>query len=194
MTSDLLAALAGAALVLFVPGPTNTLLATAGAAAHGRPPLRLAVAELAGYLVSTNLLWLLGGRLIERLPWAAPVLHLGLAVYLVSLGCCLWRAEEAAATAAAVSPRRIFVTTLINPKAAIFALVLMPTAGIGAWAAWTLGFSVVVLAAGATWLVLGHRIRRHGGNRAAALVPRIASIALFGFAAVLAQRTIVALT
>lgn len=193
MTADLLSALLGAALVLFVPGPTNTLLATAGAAAHGRPPLRLALAELAGYLVSTNLLWLLGGVLTEAAPVLAPAIRLGLAGYLVLLGCCLWRSDETAAVEAVVSSRRIFVTTLVNPKAAIFAFVLMPADGATALALWTLGFAAVVLAADVSWLVLGHRIRCHGGRRAAALVPKVASLALFGFAALIAERTIVAL-
>lgn len=190
MTADLVSALAGAALVLFVPGPTNALLATAGAAARGAPPLRLAVAELAGYLVSTNLLWLVGGLLVEAVPLVAPVIRLGLAAYLVLLGCCLWRSEEAEATSRVITPGRIFLTTLFNPKAAIFAFFLMPHDGLAALALWTAGFSAVVLAAGFTWLHLGHRIRRHGGSAAAAWVPRIASIALVGFAVVIAGRTV----
>lgn len=190
MTADLVSALAGAALVLIVPGPTNALLATAGAATHAAPPLRLAFAELAGYLVSTNVLWLVGGLLVEAVPLAAPAIRLGLAAYLVLLGCCLWRGEEAEAAASVITPGRIFLTTLFNPKAAIFAFVLMPRDDLAALVPWTAGFSCVVLAAGITWLQLGHRIRRHAGSTAAAWVPKAASIALVGFAVVIAGRTV----
>lgn len=191
--ADLLASLAAAALVLFVPGPTNTLLAAAGALAPGRPPLALPLAELAGYLVSVTLLAALGAPLLAAVPMAAPILRLGLAVYLVMVGCCLWRAPSAAMPDEAVGPRRVFVATLLNPKAAVFAFVLMPSGGGLDLALWYLGFALVVLAAGTSWVVLGHRIARLGGEGTARLVPRLAAAVVVAFALMVGGGAVVAL-
>jgi threonine/homoserine/homoserine lactone efflux protein len=190
--AELLASLGAAGVVLFVPGPTNTLLAAAGALAPHRPPLALPVAELAGYLVSVTLLNLFGSALFEAAPIVAPLVRLGLAAYLVAIGCCLWRAPADDLPARTVGWRRIFVATLFNPKAALFALVLMPTGPDGRLA-WMAGFSVLVLAAGTAWLVAGHRLARHGGPKVAIWVPRAATIVLVGFAAVLGAGALAAL-
>lgn len=191
--ADLLASLAAAALVLFVPGPTNTLLAAAGALAPGRPPLALPLAELAGYLVSVTVLAALGAPLLAAVPMAAPILRLGLAVYLVMVGCCLWRAPSTEVPGEAVGPRRVFVATLFNPKAAVFAFVLMPAGGGLALALWYLGFALVVLAAGTSWVVLGHRVARIGGEGAARLVPRLAAAVVVAFALMVGGGAVAAL-
>lgn len=192
IASELFASLGAAAIVLFVPGPTNTLLAAAGALAARRPPLALPVAELAGYLVSVTLLNLFGSALFEAAPIVAPIVRLGLAFYLVTIGCCLWRTSSDGLPARTVGWRRVFVATLLNPKAALFALVLMPTGPDGRLA-WMAGFSALVLAAGTAWLVAGHRVARHGGPGAAVWVPRAATIVLVGFAAVLGAGAIASL-
>lgn len=183
-TAETLGSLATAAIVLFVPGPTNTLLAAAGALAPHRPPLALPFAELAGYLVSVTLLNLFGTSLFEAAPLMAPIVRLGLAVHLVVSGCCLWQVRSDDPVPRAVGWRRVFLATLFNPKAAVFALVLMPTGADGG-PLWMAGFAVIVLAAGTAWLVLGHRLARHGGRIATIRVPRAAGMALFAFAAVL---------
>ena len=188
---ELVGSLTAAAIVLVVPGPTNTLLAAAGALAAHRPPLALPFAELAGYLISVTVLNLFGASLFEVSPLVAPLVRLGLAVYLVVTGCCLWRVPSDDLPARTVGGRRIFVATLFNPKAAVFALVLMPTDTSGRLA-WMAGFSLIVLAAGTAWLVLGHRLARHGGG-ATIWVPRAAAVALVGFAAALGAGALAAL-
>lgn len=182
--AELVASLTAAAIVLFVPGPTNTLLAAAGAMAPRHPPFALPFAELAGYLISVTLLNLFGGALFEIAPVVAPIVRLALAIYLIRVGCCLWRAPPEDAPVRTVGWRRIFLATLFNPKAAVFGLMLMPTGPDGRLV-WIAGFSLIVLAAGTSWLVLGHRLARLVGPAAAIWVPRAAAVVLVGFASVL---------
>lgn len=191
--AELASAVSGAALVLLLPGPTNALLAAAGATGSGRPPIGLVLSCLSGYLISTNVLWLFAGLLSEVSPYLGPAIRIALAGYLVLLGCCLWRTAGSDDVDGGITPSRLFVTTLTNPKAAIFAFAMMPDAGLIPWLGWTAGFSVAVVAAGLSWLLLGHQVRRRAGDRAAAFVPRLASVALFGFAALLAARSLAAL-
>jgi len=177
-----------------VPGPTNTLLAAAGAAATaGRPPLGLAVAELAGYLVAIGVLATVGDLLTAAIPSVGPAIRLGLVVYLVALGRCLWRTGNGRTDARPIPAGRIFLATTCNPKATLFAFVLLPAGGAVETAVWLAGFAGVVLAIGSGWILFGHRLTRIGGRRAAVLVPKIASLALFAFAALIAERTLAAL-
>lgn len=52
------------AMLLATPGPTNTLMATAGASAGIRGSLVLLLAELAGYLIAIEAIRLLLGPVI----------------------------------------------------------------------------------------------------------------------------------
>lgn len=190
MIAELASSWAAAAVVLVVPGPTNTLLATAGAAAPGRAPLVLALAELAGYLVAVGFLALVGDALATAVPAVVPAIRLAVVAYLVGLGVCLWRCDTRQAGAGPITSARIFLATVCNPKAAIFAFVLLPAGDATGRALWFAGFALVVLAAGASWILLGRHLGRIGGPRAAALVPKVAALALFGFAALIARTTL----
>ena len=60
--------------VLATPGPTNTLMAVAGATLGLRKGLRLIPAEVAGYLTSISLLIFVFQPVVAALPVAATVL------------------------------------------------------------------------------------------------------------------------
>lgn len=111
--------------LLLAPGPTNTLMAVAGAQGGVGRVLRLLPAELAGYLTTILPLVWIGAELLARVPAASVVLTLAAAVWVMLLAVRLWGlpgAEEQGQ----VTPRRVYVTTMLNPKALVFGLVLLP--------------------------------------------------------------------
>lgn len=159
-----------AVLVLLVtPGPTNTLLAVAGAERGWRGAVRLIPAELTGYLLTVVPLSTLGASLLAGAPQARTVLTLVAAAWVLWLSLSLWR-KPAVSAAVAVTARRIFVTTLLNPKALVFGLVLMPESSAGRF-----GANLSLLVAGIVgvamlWAALGAGLR--GGASASAGLPR----------------------
>ena len=71
-----------------------------------------------------------------------------------------------------------------NPKAHKFTIGVIPAAD--QQVLWYLaGFAAMVLSAGFSWILVGTLIGATAGERHAGLVPRVASVALAGFAGVL---------
>ena len=187
---DPVAFILAALTLLATPGPTNTLLAMSGAAAGFRPSLRLLVAELAGYTISILTLALVLGPLVRGNPMVGVTLKGLCAAYLVYLAVKLWReGSSTLITDAAVPFRRVFTTTLLNPKAVIFAFLILPhladrrvLQGLPYLAA-LCGLIVLV---GGSWIGLGSALRvGSGGKLAGGLVRRIGASALVVFAMVL---------
>jgi threonine/homoserine/homoserine lactone efflux protein len=168
--------------VLATPGPTNTLLATGAAAKGFRRALPLVTAELLGYLVTVDVVGFLLRPILATQPMVAIGLKLLIGLYLAYMAVRLWLSARRAALAEAspVTWGRVFVATLLNPKGLIFAGAILPFASpeIGLY---LLGFAVSILAMGMAWLAAGHFIGRLAGERRG-IVPRIASVALVGFA------------
>ena len=86
-----------------------------------------------------------------------------------------------------ITPRQVFVTTLLNPKAIVFALGILPfAAGQGVWPPYLLGFLVLLIAVATAWItagaLLGAAAGRRGWGRA---VPRVGAAAVGGFAVVM---------
>ena len=77
--------------ILGTPGPTNTLLATAGATAGLRASLPLLLAELSGYLISIGLIRAVLGPILAAVPMLAIVLKVAVAAYLVWIAVEVWR-------------------------------------------------------------------------------------------------------
>jgi threonine/homoserine/homoserine lactone efflux protein len=180
--SDPLLFLIGTLAVLGVPGPTNTLLATAGATVGLRRALPLLAAELAGYLLAIGAIRLLLGPVLAAEPWVATALRLAVGLYLALVALGVWRSGAVDATRRGpVTARAVFITTLLNPKALVFALVVLPFGhpGIGLH---LVAFALAVPAAGAGWMTLGSLLAAGVGGRRAALLPRIGAAALASFA------------
>ena len=172
--------------VLGTPGPTNTLLATGGAAVGVRRALPLMLGEAAGYTISILAIGLVLGPFIAGIPAAAAVLRLAVGAYLVLLAVRLWRRGAAIpGEARLVTPTQVFVTTLLNPKAIILALGIIPFAS-PRWPAYFGAFLALLAAVALGWIALGAGI----GRAAAAtgrtrLVPRLGAAAVMGFAVLL---------
>lgn len=175
-------------LLLMTPGPTNTLLALAGARRDRRTAFDCIGAELAGYCVTVLPIHFLAAPYLVAHPIAGQVLAAVSALWVAVLGTRLWDASLFAGDAHTVSPRIVFLTTVFNPKGLVIALVLLPS-GEGAALLQCLFLMVVLIPAAATvWLTLGagviHRISRHYPL----FVARMASAALLLFSAGLAGK------
>ncbi|MFN0116002.1 MAG: hypothetical protein ACKVPY_15125 [Paracoccaceae bacterium] len=175
-----LVAFSAAALALLIaPGPTNALLAVAGAqaAVQGRVA-RLVPAVLAGYLASILPLAYAGAEAQARWPLFATGLKLAAAAWVMVLALRLWRAG-AGRDADGVTARAVFLTTLLNPKALVVALVLLPQPQDPAFAARLALFCLMAASASFAWGTLGALAQRgRGGPRRTALIGRAASVLL----------------
>lgn len=174
--------------ILGTPGPTNTLLATSGAAVGLRRSLALLPAEAAGYVISILVIGLALGPVVAQSPLLATGLRLAVGAYLVWLAVKLWRqgAVVAGGSAAQVRPHQVFLTTLLNPKAIIFALGVVPFGAPQVWA-YMLGFLATLAVVGFGWILAGTglgRLARRGGR--ARLVPRVGAAAIACFAVMIA--------
>jgi threonine/homoserine/homoserine lactone efflux protein len=184
MTNPLLFLLA-VLTVLATPGPTNTLLASGSAVAGIRASLPLLLAELAGYLITVDLVGFLLRPLLVAEPVIGTALKIVVALYLAYMAIQLWRRTgHATGGQAVVTWRGVFIATMLNPKGLIFALAIIPF-GHPEVPLYLLAFGLSVVAVGFLWLVAGHLIGAAAGERRR-LVPRIASVALVGFAGLIA--------
>jgi threonine/homoserine/homoserine lactone efflux protein len=178
----------GILVVLITPGPTNTLLATAGLRSGVRGAVPLIAAELAGYVVSISA-W---GRFLvhaaQTLPWLPSLLRAAAGAYIAWLAVSMWRAAVALphSTQRAGGARMLFVATLLNPKALLFASTIFPAIAFTQLPAYL--FSLLVFACLAApialaWIALGAAL---GSGRLGWLSParmqRGASIVLGVFA------------
>jgi threonine/homoserine/homoserine lactone efflux protein len=186
------------AALLITPGPTNTLLAVAGAERGLVRALQLIPAELAGYLTTVTPLALLGGTLLAGAPELRPVITAAAALWICWLALGFWQKSRPATvddvgaveTAPAVTAFKVFVTTLLNPKALIFGLALLP-AGPSLPAAFV-NFVVQIVIVATLWAGFGHLLRQADRSRAGlpAWLYRLAAGWLVIVAALLAWRIV----
>ncbi|OXI60243.1 lysine transporter LysE [Burkholderia sp. AU27893] len=149
-----------AALVLVVPGPTNTLLFSSGISVGLARTLPLVLAEAAGYVIAISV-W--GFSLLTFAvahPHVLTVIKVACSSYLLLLAINMWtqgRMEEDK-RAKAVTWRNLFVATLLNPKAFLLASTAFPLQafhdagnGVVAFGA----FLLVLVPIGTGWASLG---------------------------------------
>lgn len=186
--TDPLAFLSAVLTLLALPGPTNTLLATAGAAVGLRRSLVLIPAEMLGYAASVSTLALAAGPLVREWPGVGIGLRLACGVYLARLAVRMWRDHGWSAGVAQrpVSFGQVLLTTLLNPKGLVFAFGIMPhlTEGPKAEALpYALALLVAIMMVGAGWIGLGATIRVGLGERLRLdLACRIGAAAILVFA------------
>lgn len=167
-----------ATLVLLVtPGPTNTLLFLAGNERGTRAALWLIPAEVAGYLSAVLPLMLLGAALMARVPSAQPVITVIASLWVAVLAVRLFRLPKPGVPHAHVDTKMVFVTTLLNPKALIFGLVLLP--GPQAPTHVAIFLSLVILVA-AGWAATGASL----GGRTGTAVPVLRRVAALWLAVI----------
>lgn len=171
-----------ALLLLFTPGPTNTLLGWSGAVSGIGRSLPLLLAELLGYTVAIGSMLVVAEPVLQRAPQLEPVLASAVGCYVYYLAWKLWRRPaDGCAQVTTISARQVFMVTLLNPKALVFALTLLP--GGDAPLYWyCLALVVCILTAGFCWILLGHVLGAALGRDRLGLFNRCSSVLLAGFA------------
>jgi threonine/homoserine/homoserine lactone efflux protein len=168
--------------LLAMPGPTNTLLALSGASVGLRGSWVPLLGVLAAYLLSIVAQRVVVGSLFEDSTTTETLLRVVVAIYLVYLSVRLWRATSQEQTS--VGTRSVFMATLLNPKALILALVLMPPEPLVPpfhFAALTL----FIICTGVAWTKAGVLAQSLASDRYALAFPKMAAVALAAFAAVI---------
>jgi threonine/homoserine/homoserine lactone efflux protein len=173
--------------ILSTPGPTNMLLVTASALRGARSSIILILAEALGYITSILALEILLGPLFSRLPYIGDGFRLCLSAYLLVLAWGLWRrGHQSQPLHRVVTPVQVFVTTVLNPKALVFAFTIFPFGHRPIWP-YLLGFLVLLVFVSTAWVVggeaLGRLTRNHGMGK---IMPRVSAVALATFGALIA--------
>jgi threonine/homoserine/homoserine lactone efflux protein len=183
-------------LLLLTPGPTNTLLAVSGAARGLKASLPLIGAELGGYLTTILPLVFLAAPLLTDQPVAAVVIKLTSTLWVLLLAARLWTRPPSATEPGAVTAFAVYCTTMLNPKALIIGLALMPPASLASAEElvrpfpYLAVFSVTVVCVATCWLSAGAAILRRVATTSPLLFGRVAASFLVVFAISLAGRAI----
>ena len=173
--------------ILTTPGPTNTLLATAGAADGLRRAFFLIPAEALGYFIAIQALRIVLVPLVGNAPMLVAALRLLVGAYLLWIAWRLWSRgrEPMIEGQKTITAGQVFLTTLLNPKAIVFALGIIPI-GVANVSLYLTAFQLFTAAVAALWMVggamLGRLARNQGGI---GLVSRIGAVVLGAFAVTL---------
>src|ERR1700710_428500 len=182
----------GCVIVLIMPGPTNTLLATAGLRWCVRRSVHLTGAEFAGYLVSISGWGYFLSHAASSLTWLPTLLRMASGLYLAYLAVRMWHTANLlpSSTQKTIGLRVLFTATLLNPKAILFAGTIFPAAAFESLAAYLEAmtiFTALLVPIGLAWIAFGSEL---GSGRLVRISPvrvqRCASIILAAFSLSLA--------
>ena len=191
-TSGTVLLVLGITIVLIMPGPTNTLLAAAGLQQGVKRAARLAGAELAGYVVSISAWGCLLTYAAHSLAWLPIFVRIVSCLYIAYLAVRMWRNTVVFKTSpqTAIGMRTLFVATLLNPKATLFAGTIFPSTAFadGPTYLCVMGiFAALLIPIGFAWIAFGAAL---GSGRLTWIstegVQRCASIVLGAFSVSLA--------
>lgn len=116
-------------LIELTPGPNMTYLALLSARRGVRTGLAAVAGVALGLLIIGGLAALGLGQLVERSRWLYELIRWGGVLYLLWLAVEAWRGEDMTVEPAAADERAFrdgLVTNLLNPKAAIFYISVLP--------------------------------------------------------------------
>lgn len=164
--------------LLLTPGPTNTLLALSGAGRGVRASLPLMLGEICGYLLVVTPLTLLASEFLATHTGLSQAIKLCSAIWVSFLAIRLWTLPQTTSTAQAITVRRVFVTTCLNPKAIIIALVLMPQVPAIELLPYLALFAMLIVCVALVWLFAGAFFIRSASEHSPRLVRCVASVFL----------------
>lgn len=147
-------------VLLLTPGPTNTLMLVAGSEGGWRRVAALIPVEVAAYLSVIFPVAALSDLMLGQLAWARPALAAGAALWVLFLAYRLWQPQAAIAGQHSITALRLAVTTLLNPKALLMGIALLPASGPTTAAWFTLAGCIAVAAA--AWGGIGIVLPRAG--------------------------------
>lgn len=178
--------------LLATPGPTNTLMAAAGAQRGVGRSLPLLTGELGGYAIAITVWIELVGAAAAAQPLVPVIAKLVAVAFLVWSAWKLWaNAGHADLSQRGITLGRVFVTTLVNPKALVFAFAIFPHVGFMARLPYAGIFALLVIATAIGWITLGTvAARSSAGLLTSSRIERITAVALAVFAMLLAVQTV----
>ncbi|ENW81136.1 hypothetical protein F909_02427 [Acinetobacter sp. ANC 3929] len=114
--------------ILLTPGPTNTLLASSGIQAGIKRSLKLIPAEVIGYFIAITTWGFLLESVSHYVPWLPPLIKLLSATFIIYLAIKLWitSTRDLDLNQPLITSKALFVATLLNPKALLFASAIFP--------------------------------------------------------------------
>lgn len=176
--------------LLATPGPTNTLLATSGAAAGFSRSAPLVLAEMIGYAISITLLALVIGPFVRASHELSIALRVLCALFLFYSAWKLWHEGAAAITGdKPVSFRRVLIATALNPKGIVFAFVIVPYLSDGEVMPalpYMAALMSCIAVVGGVWIAGGAALRAGAGARwGSGLARRAGAVVLCVFAAMI---------
>jgi threonine/homoserine/homoserine lactone efflux protein len=179
-------------LLLCTPGPTNTLMALGGYSRGWFRALPLIGGELGGYLLVIVPVATLAAPFFDAYPQASLAAKGAAVAWVLFLSVRLWTsARKPLDEAQDISVRQVFITTVLNPKALIIALVIMPHGAPVALLPWLILFAGLVFFAANGWILFGQLMRGAGGFAIRPVVIRRAAAAcLLLFAVILASSSL----
>lgn len=147
-------------VILFTPGPTNTLLASSAIQVGLLKSIRLIPAEAFGYLLAISLWGLLIGTVSKHFPALPIILKLFSAAYILYLAIKLWRSanDNTVLRQPTIRIHVLFTATLLNPKALLFASAIFPSMAwqrLDVYIAHMLVFLLLIIPIACTWIALG---------------------------------------
>lgn len=190
--SDLVPFVVAVLALLATPGPTNTLMAAAGAQRGVVRSLPMLAGELSGYLIAITVWIELVGAVAATQPLVPVIAKFVAAAFLLWSAWKLWRnAGHADLAQRGITLSRVFATTLINPKALVFAFAIFPHVGLVQRVPYLGVFATLVVATAIGWMALGTlAARSSAGLLTSSRVERITAVALAVFATLLVVQTV----
>lgn len=168
-----------ALLLLISPGPTNTILAVSGATIGFRNSALMPVAGAFAYVVAISV-YAFWRESLETSPLAFSIVKLIASSWLIFSAWILWRKPVSSQTLGKRDAfRRVFITTLVNPKAMIVGVMMIPAAVASETMQWIIGFALMSIVSGWLWVAIGSTMPPSIKSRS----NQLAAIVLSGFAA-----------
>lgn len=154
--------------MLAIPGPTNSLLFVSGMSRGFQASLNLIFAEVGAYLISISSLVLALEPVTRTYSTVTQLLRVACSIYLVHLAIRLWRSGgQRTRNSHPITLRRVFFTTLMNPKNLIFAFGIfpIPSAGSDELLSYLAGFSAICTVVASSWIAAGALIQSNATQR-----------------------------
>jgi threonine/homoserine/homoserine lactone efflux protein len=168
------------AVLLFVPGPTNTLVCVGASQRGVRAFPALLAGELSGYASVVIPIGIVGHLLGDSFDTALNVLKPVAAMWVLVLAVHMWSRTLDTSPRNQVTSFAVFFTTLLNPKALVFALVLLPSPGSADYLYRISLLAGLMVAAASIWTCVGCGLVRARGPRFTIPVEKVAAIFLAG--------------
>ena len=190
--SDLVPFILAVLALLAVPGPTNTLMAAAGASRGVVRSLPLLAGELGGYAIAITVWTEIVGAVATSQPLVPVVAKFVAAGFLIWSAWKLWsHAGRMDLPQRGITLARVFLTTLINPKGLVFAFAIFPAVGFVARVPYLGVLAVLVVVTAVGWMSLGMMVAKSSrGLLTSSRVERVTAVALAVFAMLLVVQTV----